>query len=83
MSEQERFQLSASAAEIYELQKVPSIFGPLAEKTLDLIDYAGRRRMLDLACGSGALARALLARSSDKVASLGVPARMGSAFAML
>lgn len=67
MAEQERFQLSANAAEVYESQKVPSIFGPLAEKTLDAIDLAGRRRILDLACGSGAVARALLTRARGEV----------------
>jgi ubiquinone/menaquinone biosynthesis C-methylase UbiE len=61
----ERFQLSASSAELYELEKVPAIYGPLAEKTLDLVDLGGRRHALDLGCGTGAVARALLARSGE------------------
>ncbi len=71
MAETERFQLTASSAEIYERQKVPSIFAPLAEATLSAIELSGRRRILDLACGSGAVARALLARTGADVSITG------------
>jgi SAM-dependent methyltransferase len=54
---QDNFQLAGGAAAIYEEQKVPAIFGPLAEATLDRIPLAEGENVLDVACGTGILAR--------------------------
>ncbi len=62
MSEPNRFNLTTSAAQSYEDQKVPAIFGPLAEATLDAIALPDRADVLDIACGTGAVARAVGAR---------------------
>ena len=64
MSQDNAFQLSANAAETYELQRVPAIFGPMAEATLDAITLPACRKVLDVACGTGAMTRAVAARLS-------------------
>jgi len=54
-----RFQLEASAVEAYEAQKVTSIFAPLAEATLEQVHVSESDRVLDVACGTGIVARTL------------------------
>jgi len=61
------FQLSANAAAIYEEQKVPAIFAPLADATLDRIPLAEGDDVLDVACGTGILAR----KARERQANLG------------
>lgn len=51
------FQLAGNAALIYEEQKVPAIFGPLAEATLNAIPLSDQDSVLDVACGTGIVAR--------------------------
>lgn len=53
----ETFQLSGSAASIYEEQKVPAMFGPLADATLSLVPLFENDQVIDLACGTGIVAR--------------------------
>lgn len=53
----ETFQLSEDAAILYEDQKVPAMFAPLAEVTLDMVSLQPDDQMLDVACGTGILAR--------------------------
>ena len=53
----DRFQLTGNAAEVYEAQKVKAIFGPLARATLDMVSLTRDDRVLDLACGTGIVAR--------------------------
>ena len=62
MSEKNQFNLSSNAAESYEQQKVPAIFAPLAEATLDAISLPLQANVLDVACGTGAVARAVASR---------------------
>lgn len=57
MAQQERWQLADEAAENYERYRVPAMFGPLAD---ELVVSAGLRtgdRVLDVACGTGIVAR--------------------------
>lgn len=56
------FQLAGDAARIYEAQKVPAIFRPLARATLDRLDLRSETAVLDAACGTGIVARELRAR---------------------
>lgn len=53
----ETYQLTNQAAQIYESQKVPAMFRPLAESTVNLIQLDAVDHVLDVACGTGILAR--------------------------
>jgi hypothetical protein len=48
---QEIFQLASGAAQIYEEQKVPAMFRPLAVATLDRVALRADDAILDIACG--------------------------------
>ncbi|MCK7615441.1 class I SAM-dependent methyltransferase [Roseibium sediminicola] len=54
---QDSYQLQKGAAAIYEQQKVTAIFRPLAEATLSKIDVSNDESVLDIACGTGIVAR--------------------------
>jgi SAM-dependent methyltransferase len=57
MSHEERWQLGGNAPAIYERHLMPAIFGPWAPL---LIEQAARRcgqQVLDVACGTGVVAR--------------------------
>lgn len=54
----ERWQLEGSAAEIYGEHLVPAIFGPWAPVVVEAADLMPGERVLDVACGTGAVARA-------------------------
>ncbi len=56
------FQLTQRAAELYERQKVSAIFRPLAEATIDALDGPPEGPVLDVACGTGIIARVLRRR---------------------
>ncbi len=62
MSQDNTFHLSTSAAETYEKQRVPAIFGPMAEATLNAISLPPAKTVLDVACGTGVMARAVAKR---------------------
>lgn len=51
-------QLTDSAAEVYETFFVPALFGQFAEPVAEAAGAAEGRRFLDVACGTGVLARA-------------------------
>jgi ubiquinone/menaquinone biosynthesis C-methylase UbiE len=51
------FQLTGDAARTYEEQKVPAMFEPLARATLALHQVRPGDRVLDVACGTGIVAR--------------------------
>jgi len=53
----EAFQLNASAASVYEEQKVKAMFGPLAKAILELVNITKDDRILDIACGTGIVSR--------------------------
>jgi hypothetical protein len=56
MSE-ERWQVTGSAAEVYQRQLVPAIFAPWAPRVLDRAAPATGEHLLDTACGTGVVAR--------------------------
>lgn len=58
------FKLADGAARIYEEQKVPALFGPLAVATVERMPPQDGDRILDLACGTGILARTLRQEAS-------------------
>jgi ubiquinone/menaquinone biosynthesis C-methylase UbiE len=54
---QERWQLTGTGPDSYERYQVPSVFGPLARVFLRWIAPRPGQRVLDLACGTGVVAR--------------------------
>ena len=58
----ESYQLKGNAAGVYEAQKVPAIFRPLALATLDKFPLQQDDKILDLACGTGIVAREILSK---------------------
>jgi len=62
MSQAGQWQVAGNAAENYERYLVPSILGPWAENLLDLVEPKPGEHVLDLACGTGILARLVAQR---------------------
>ena len=56
------FQLSRDAAIKYDDHNVPAMFAPLARATLGRIDLIDGMRVIDIACGTGALTREIAGR---------------------
>jgi ubiquinone/menaquinone biosynthesis C-methylase UbiE len=59
-------------AEVYEQTLVGPLFRPWAERLLDRVPLATGARVLDVACGTGALARAVTARFEGATRVIGV-----------
>jgi SAM-dependent methyltransferase len=62
MSDMERWQLAGSAPEVYADYLVPAIFGPWVPVVLDLAQLREGQSVLDVACGTGAVATGAAAR---------------------
>jgi ubiquinone/menaquinone biosynthesis C-methylase UbiE len=54
---QETFRISAAAAELYESRFVPALFAEWAPRLIELADVAPGHTVLDVACGTGIVAR--------------------------
>ena len=57
MSDQGQWQVAGNAAEIYERALVPAVFSVWAPLVVDLADPRPGARVLDVACGTGVIAR--------------------------
>lgn len=68
----ETFQLSLETAEIYEHHFVPALFAHWAPVTLGGVRLASGDRLLDVACGTGIVARTALATWGDQIDVSGV-----------
>ena len=68
----ETFQLSVDAAELYEAKFVPAIFGEWAPLLVDAAGVAPGQAVLDVACGTGVVARAAADRMRGRGRVVGV-----------
>ena len=57
MTERESWQVEGSAAEVYESQLVPAIFAEWAPRLVGAANVIQGNRILDVACGTGIVAR--------------------------
>jgi SAM-dependent methyltransferase len=67
MTPTQTFQLSLAAAEAYESKFVPALFGEWAPLVIEAADVRTGQEVLDVACGTGVVARA----AADRVGATG------------
>jgi ubiquinone/menaquinone biosynthesis C-methylase UbiE len=72
-----QWQVSGSAPEVYEEQLVPAIFAPWAPLVVDLAHPRAGDRVLDVACGTGIVARTVAERVGPAGAVVGVDLNPG------
>ena len=68
----ETFQVSLEMAEAYESRFVPALFGEWAGRLVEAAGVAPGQRVLDVACGTGAVARAAAERTGETGATVGL-----------
>ena len=61
MSQADAFHLSDAAARKYQDHSVPAMFAPLAQATVEKLGLRENDHVLDVACGTGALTREIIA----------------------
>lgn len=57
MSQQEQWQVAGNASEVYDEYLVPAVFEPWAQMLTDLAKLQPGEKVLDVACGTGVVAR--------------------------
>ena len=77
MSENQTGQVTRTAAETYEEFFVPALFKEWAERVVDAARIESGQRVLDVACGTGALARAVARRVGPKGSVIGLDVNEG------
>src|SRR6266496_6823251 len=77
MSHQGQWQVAGSAPEVYERELVPAVFGPWAPILIELADLKLSDRVIDIACGTGIVARIAAARVGPSGAVAGVDLNPG------
>ena len=69
MPQPEQWQLRGNAAELYERYVVPYLLGPWAPELVELAALQPGERVLDLACGTGVVARLAAAKVGTRATS--------------
>lgn len=77
MSQQGQWQVAGSGPEVYERELVPAVFGPWAPILIGLADPKPGDRVIDIACGTGIVARIAAARVGPSGAVAGVDLNPG------
>ncbi len=77
MSQAERWQVAGNAPEAYERHLVPALFTPWAEDLLTRVGLHTGERVLDVACGTGIVARLAAARVGESGHVVGVDLNAG------
>ena len=77
MSQQGQWQVAGSAPEVYERELVPAVFGPWAPILVELAHPRTGERVVDIACGTGLVARIAAARVGPTGAVAGVDLNPG------
>jgi len=70
--QQEGWQVSGNGPEFYELYMVPKVFEPMALRLLERIPLRAGQRLLDVACGTGIVARLAAPRVAPSGTVVGV-----------
>ena len=78
MDESERGQVSGNAAEVYEEFFLPALFQEWAGRVADAAKLRPGQRVLDVACGTGVLARAVAGRVGKTGAVVGLDLNVDS-----
>ena len=73
----ERFQISVETAELYEARFVPAIFAEWAPLLVDIADVRPGHEVLDVACGTGIVARVVADRQAGDGRVVGVDLNPG------
>lgn len=72
MNNEEEWRLKNATAEKYEQLFVPALFTAWAVKMVDALELSDEKNILDVACGTGIVARTAKDRLKDKVSVTGV-----------
>jgi len=77
MSDSDRGQVNTSAAEVYEEFFVPALFGEWGSRVVEAAYIQAGQRVLDVACGTGVLARAAARRVEPEGEVVGLDINQG------
>ena len=77
MNQQGQWQVAGNAPEVYERELVPAVFGVWAPIVVDLAQPRPGERVLDVACGTGIVARIAAARVGPTGSVVGVDLNPG------
>src|SRR5258708_26559474 len=77
MSEQGQWPVAGSAPEVYERELVPAVFGPSAPILVELAHPRPGERVVDIACGTGIVARIAAERVGPTGAVAGIDLNPG------
>jgi ubiquinone/menaquinone biosynthesis C-methylase UbiE len=77
MNQQGQWQVAGSAPEVYERELVPAVFGPWAPILVELAHPRPGERVVDVACGTGVVARIVATRVGPTGTVVGVDLNPG------